>query len=86
MEIIDMLSNIVANLGFPIAVCCVAFMFLYSESKSHREEVTKIVADHKEEVSKIIAEQKEETKTITEALNNNTLALTRLIEKLDRGI
>ena len=62
----------VTTLGFPI-VCCGAMMYYvkYSTDK-HREEVAKLNAEHKEEMGKI-----------TEALNNNTLAIQSLCDKLN---
>ena len=61
----------ITTVGFPI-VCCgaMAWYVKYSTDKS-REEITQLNERHKEEI-----------KEVTTAINNNTIALTRLCEKL----
>ncbi len=70
MDITQILQAI-TTVGFPI-VCCGAMMWYvkYITDQSHKE-VTELNNQHKEEMAKI-----------TEAVNNNTLALTRLCDKL----
>jgi putative Mn2+ efflux pump MntP len=66
-------AQIISSLGFPIvaAVGCAMFVkFIYTENQKQLTEINK---EHKDEVAKM-----------TEALNNNTLALQRLIDKLDK--
>ena len=63
--------QIISAVGFPIvaAVGCAYFVkWQYEQNAKANEELRK---EHKEEVSKM-----------TEALNNNTLALQKLIDKL----
>lgn len=63
--------SIVSAVGFPIvaALGCAAFVkFQYTENSKQLESMRK---EHREEVNKM-----------TEALNNNTLALQRLVDKL----
>lgn len=63
--------SIISAVGFPIvaALGCGFFVkWQYEQNMKQNEEMRK---EHKEEVSKM-----------TEALNNNTLALQRLIDKL----
>lgn len=65
--------SIISAVGFPIvaAVGCGYFVkWQYERNQKQNEEMRK---EHKEEVAKM-----------TEALNNNTLALQRLIDKLDK--
>lgn len=65
--------SIVSAVGFPIvaAIGCGYFVkWQYEQNMKQMEEMRK---EHKEEVSKM-----------TEALNNNTLALNNLINKLER--
>ena len=67
------IASLVSAVGFPIvaAVGCAAFVkFIYTENQKQLSELNK---EHKEEVAKM-----------TEALNNNTLALQKLIDKLDK--
>ena len=65
--------QVISAVGFPIvaAIGCGYFVkWQYSENQKQVEEMRK---EHKAEVSKM-----------TEALNNNTLALQKLIDKLDK--
>lgn len=63
----------IGTVGFPI-VCCVVMMWYvkYSTDKN-REEIARLNAEHKEEMSEV-----------TKAINNNTLALQRLCDNLDK--
>ena len=68
------IGTLIGSLGFPIVAACACGIFIkwqYTENQKQLEEMRK---EHKEEVSKM-----------TEALNNNTLALQKLIDKLDKG-
>lgn len=68
MDILTLLSNY----AFPI-VCCVAMGFYVKYSTDcYRSDVKELQKEHKEEIAKI-----------TEALNNNTLALQKLCDKMD---
>lgn len=65
--------SIISAVGFPIvaAIGCGYFVkWQYEQNMKQMEEMRK---EHKEEVTKM-----------TEALNNNTLALHTLIDKLER--
>lgn len=65
--------SIISAVGFPIvaAIGCGYFVkWQYEQNMNQMEEMRK---EHKEEVTKM-----------TEALNNNTLALNTLINKLDK--
>lgn len=70
MNINDILTA-VTTVGFPI-VCCGAMMYYvkYTTDK-HREEIETLNAQHKDEM-----------KEVTNAVNNNTLALQKLCDKM----
>lgn len=63
------LMQAITTVGFPI-VCCIAMMWYvkYSTDKN-REDVAKLNEQHKQEMSEV-----------TQAINNNTIALTRLCD------
>lgn len=66
--------SIISAVGFPIvaAVGCGYFVkWQYEQNLKQMEEIRK---EHKEEVSKM-----------TEALNNNTIALNKLIDRIEKG-
>ena len=65
--------RIISAVGFPIvaAVGCAYFVkWQYAQNQKQLEEMRK---EHKEEVA-----------NMTKAIENNTIALTRLIEKFDK--
>lgn len=67
--------SIISAVGFPIvaAIGCGYFVkWQYEQNLKQMEEMRK---EHREEVSKM-----------TEALNNNTIALNRLIDKFDKEV
>lgn len=66
------ISNMVSTLGFPIVLCGVLIVgFKYMFDK-FMERNAQILTDHKEEMD-----------AVTSALNNNTVVLQKLCDKLD---
>ena len=63
--------QIVQSLGFPVACVIAMFVMWQKEVKSHDEEM--------EAMRSTLESQ---TKSTTEALNNNTLVLTRILERI----
>lgn len=70
--------QLIGTLGFPIVACICMALYVKEETKANREDTKLLNEQHNKEM----AEFKNE---ITQALNNNTIALTKLCEKLDRG-
>lgn len=68
---INELVQAVSNLGFTIVMCGAMAYYIKYLTDKHRDEVKELNAQHREEM-----------KEVTEAINNNTLALTKLCEKL----
>ena len=67
------IASIISAIGFPIvaAVGCAYFVkWQYEQNQKQLEEMRK---EHKEEVT-----------NMTRAIENNTIALTRIIEKIDK--
>lgn len=67
-EIVQLISSV----GFPIVACLLLGWFVKYQTDSYRSEVKDLQKDHREEVQRM-----------TEAINNNTLALTKLCEKME---
>lgn len=65
--------TIIQTVGFPIACCIGLFILLFRMNKSHKEEVA--------EMKEAFYQQSKET---NQAINNNTLALQKLVDKLDK--
>ena len=87
--------QMITTLGFPI-VCCIflGWYVKYSIDKytsmiaqlnqEHREDLTKMSENHSKEISELNTLHREETESLKDALNNNTLALQKLCDKLDK--
>lgn len=60
METIQMVTQLIGSLGFPIVACIALFWKIHEQDKTHKEEMEKFV----------------------EAINNNTSAITKLLEHM----
>ena len=71
---VETIVQIVQSVGFPIAMCIAMGAYVkYTEDKS-REERLEMQTQHAEEMD-----------SVKTALDNNTLALQELVEKLNKG-
>ena len=79
----EQVITLIQTVGFPIACAVAMFLMLNNEQKAHKEEtqqLTATITDLKISFQDSINQQKTDMVT---ALNNNTLALQKLIDKLD---
>lgn len=63
--------NAITTVGFPIVMCLACAWYIKYTNDKQREEVEKLNDQHAKEMDKV-----------TEAINNNTVALTKLAERL----
>lgn len=63
--------SVVSAVGFPIVAAVACGMFVKWQYEQNAKATEELRKEHKEEVAKM-----------TEALNNNTIALQRLIDKI----
>ena len=85
METINLISTMVSQLGFPVAMCIILFYSLNQERKDHKESeetINRSINELKETFTLTIHGQQEK---MTEAINNNTLVMQRLIDQLEKG-
>lgn len=85
METINLISTMVSQLGFPVAMCIILFYSLNQERKDHKESeetINRSINELKETFILTIHGQQEK---MTEAINNNTLVMQRLIDELEKG-
>ena len=68
----EMILQMISSYGFPIVACLVMGWYVKYQSDRNHSEVERLNEQHKEEL-----------KEITNAINNNTIALTKLCEKLE---
>lgn len=77
--------TIIQTVGFPIAVAIAMFVMLQNEQKAHREETEKLtqtITDLKISFATAISDQE---RTVTEAINNNTLVIQKLLDKMEEA-
>ena len=77
------LITIIQTVGFPIACAVAMFLMLQSEQKAHKEESAKLnetITDMKISFNDAVHAQQT---TITEAINNNTLVIQKLLDKME---
>lgn len=67
------IAALITSVGFPIVACLFMGWYVKYQTDNYRSEVKDMQQEHREEISKV-----------TEALQNNTLALQRLCDKLER--
>ena len=65
--------TLISSLGFPIVVAIACFWYIKYTQDTNNARLDKMQSEHKEEISRV-----------TEALANNTLAIQRLCDKLDK--
>ena len=65
--------QIVSGLGFPVACCGVVGWYVKYISDKNREQLDRIMEQHQSEM-----------KEVTQALNNNTLAITKLTDYMEK--
>lgn len=64
--------QIIGSYGFPIVACCAMAWYVKYTTDKNREEIRIISEQHKTEMAEV-----------TTALNNNTLAIQKLCDKLE---
>lgn len=67
----ELIFTAISTLGFPIGMCIIMCWYVKDTTDKHREEIKYLNEVHRGEMN-----------DVTTALNNNTLALQSLCEKL----
>ena len=70
---VNEIVQIVSGLGFPVACCGVVGWYVKYISDKNREQLDRIMQQHQSEM-----------KEVTQALNNNTLAITKLTDYIEK--
>ena len=66
--------TLIQSVGFPIVMCGLMAAYVKYITDKNREQITAEREAHKEEMNEVV-----------KAINNNTIVIERLIEKLDAG-
>ena len=68
----NVIISMIGSLGFPIVACIFIAIFFSKTQDNYRADIKEMQTLHKQE-----------TDNMTEALNNNTMALQRLVDKME---
>lgn len=69
------ITQLIGSVGFPIACCVAMGYYVHEETNKQRDQISEIERRHSDEMN-----------SITTALNNNTLALQKLTDRLEMGV
>lgn len=64
----------IGSLGFPIVACCAMAYFFAKVNENYRTDIKEMTSSHRAEIDKL-----------TEAINNNTIVIQKLIDKMEDG-
>lgn len=81
--IMESLIQLIQGVGFPIACAVAMFVMLNKEQKEHKEETAQIsstITALKESFTESMNDQKQD---MVNALNNNTLVLQKLLDRME---
>jgi len=79
----EQIITLIQTVGFPIACAVAMFLMLNNEQKNHKEEskqLSETITDLKISFSDAINSQRSD---MVEAINNNTLVIQKLIDKME---
>lgn len=71
---VDAVVSAISTIGFPIVCCLVLGWYVKYITDKNREEINKLNEQHKVEMT-----------DVTQAINNNTLVMQRLIDSLSKS-
>lgn len=69
---VNEIVTIISSVGFPIVACIGLGWYVKYQTDNNNKEVAEMRKEHNDEINKV-----------TDALNNNTLALQKLCDKID---
>ena len=78
------LVQIVANYGLPAIMCAVMMYYVKYREDKNDDRMDAQNIRHKDEIEKLADANKQSLADITQALNNNTLALQKLTDYMER--
>lgn len=79
---LENIIQIVQQLGFPVAVAAACAFYVKYRDDKNDQKMEKLQTVYAEELKQERTEHKQEMQSITEAVNNNTLIMQKLYDKL----
>lgn len=83
MDIANTVISMVQQLGFPIAVSCLAFWYIKYREDKNDTKIAEMQALYEKEQSETRTLHREEIREITIAIQNNTTVIRELLIKLN---
>ena len=69
---VNAITTLIGSFGFPMVACIGMAWYVKYVTDQNKKEVENMRSEHKEEVQKM-----------TEAINNNTVAMQKLVDKIE---
>ena len=76
----DDILTLIGSYAFPIVMCLAFFWYMTVKDKQHKEEITDLDKQHQETYAKL----DETIQKNTQAINNMTIVVTKLSERMDK--
>ena len=76
--------EIISKVGILGSFCIALAWYIKLQTTNYREDVKQMREEYASELREIRQEHKEDAKQMTEALNNNTLVMQQLVDRIDR--
>ena len=70
---VNMIITAIGSLGFPIVACCAMGYFFAKVNENYRQDIKEINQNHKAEIDNMV-----------QAINNNTLVIQQLLDKMEK--
>ena len=83
METLNLIISLVQQLGFPVAVAILSFWYIKYREDKNDEKMEHLRESYETEQKETRQLYRDETTKLTEAINNNTLVITKLYERLN---
>lgn len=83
MDIQAIIQSIV-QLGFSVVMCLLMGWYVKYREDKNDAQLNDLLMKHHEEIKVIKDQHNSETQKVVEALNNNTIAIQRLADKLEK--
>ena len=84
MPEVDVITGLISNLAFPVAMCVILFYALNQERKDHKASEESINQSINELQTSFMETLHGQQEKMVEAINNNTIVMQRLVDKLDK--
>ena len=80
---VNVIGSLITSLGFPIVMCGAMAFFIVKRSEANDAKLENLRKEQREDIQQMQKEHKEEVAKMAAALDNNTLAIERLTDRLE---